>query len=136
MLIGSQVYPVELLDFLVLVPHPHTGVPSTSKMNFLPLNPCPEVYFWGTLFVTTKVSLLSLACHRFNSLHSTYTFPILKISLSRWPCWLEHNPVHQKVGGLIPGRGVYGRQQIDVALSLSLPLFLSLPLRISKHILG
>ena len=72
MLIGSQVYPVELLDFLVLVPHPHTGVPSTSKMNFLPLNPCPEVYFWGTLFVTTKVSLLSLACHHFNSLHSTY----------------------------------------------------------------
>ena len=34
--------------------------------------------------------------------------------------WLEHHPRHQKVAGLIPGRGTYRRQPIDVSLSLSL----------------
>ena len=37
-----------------------------------------------------------------------------------WPggsAWVERHPGHQKVTGLTPGRGVYGRQPVDVSLS-------------------
>ena len=63
-------------------------------------------------------------------------------ALAGWLSWLEHCPVHQNVAGSIcgqgtypgcgfyPSRGTYGRQPIDVSLSLhcvslSLPFFLS-----------
>ena len=35
------------------------------------------------------------------------------------PAGLVHGPIHQKVASLIPGQGTYGRQLIDVSLSLS-----------------
>ena len=39
-----------------------------------------------------------------------------------WLCWLECGPLQQKVAGLIPGQGAYGRQLIDVSLHVSLSL--------------
>ena len=58
-------------------------------------------------------------------------FKSAKIALARWLSWLEHWPIHQKVASLIPGLDTYGRQPIDVSLtlkffSLSLFPFLSL----------
>ena len=52
-------------------------------------------------------------------------------ALARWLSWLGRHPVHQKVAGLIPSRGVYGKQSIEVSLShqcfsFSLSFFLSL----------
>ena len=39
-----------------------------------------------------------------------------------WLGWLEHQPVNQKVAGLVSSKGVYRRQLIDVPLPLSLSL--------------
>ena len=44
---------------------------------------------------------------------------------------MEHHPLHQKVVGSIPSRGVCGRQLI----SLSLSLCVALP-KVNTHILG
>ena len=38
-------------------------------------------------------------------------------SPSRWLCWLEHCPKHQKVVGLFPSQGTYRGQLIYVSLS-------------------
>ena len=52
------------------------------------------------------------------------------IALARWLSWLEHHPLHKKAEGLIPSQGtylgcrfspwlgVYGKQLINVSLSL------------------
>ena len=52
----------------------------------------------------------------------------LILALASWLSWLENHNVHQKVVGLIPSQGMYGRQPIDVSLShrcFSLPSSLS-----------
>ena len=69
-----------------------------------------------------------------------------KSILARWLSWLEQHSIHQKVVGLIPGQGTnlyhsltlgqgaYGRQQINVSLTL---ISLSpAPQKSIKHILG
>ena len=59
----------------------------------------------------------------------------LKLALPRWFSWLEHNPMHQRVAGLIPCWGTYGKQPIIVSLSYwCLSLSLS-QINLKKHIL-
>ena len=57
--------------------------------------------------------------HSYRKLKQEATF-----ALAVWLSWLECCPIYQKAAGSIPSWGAYGRQQIDVSLSLppSLPL--------------
>lgn len=41
-----------------------------------------------------------------------------KLAFAKWLSGLEQNPAHQKVLGLFSSQGAYGRQSINVSLSL------------------
>ena len=56
------------------------------------------------------------------------------VAQARWLSWLERHPIHQKVVGSIPGWDAYGRQPINVSLSLPLPKINEKKREKKKHI--